>query len=102
MARVAAVFCLCEEPVMRAFTVVTSKIAPLDRPNVDTDAIILKQYLKSIRRIGFGPFLFDDWRYLDAGDMGIDLATRRFNLHASERVRVGQARVRKCRTVGSP
>jgi len=64
---------------MRAFTVVTSKIAPLDRPNVDTDAIIPKQYLKSIRRTGFGPFLFDDWRYLDAGDLEIDPATRRIN-----------------------
>ena len=64
---------------MRAFTVVTSKIAPLDRPNVDTDAIIPKQYLKSIRRTGFGPFLFDDWRYLDAGDLQIDPATRRVN-----------------------
>ncbi|WP_028079012.1 3-isopropylmalate dehydratase small subunit [Solimonas soli] len=64
---------------MRAFTVVSSKIAPLDRPNVDTDAIIPKQYLKSIRRTGFGPFLFDDWRYLDAGDLEIDPATRRVN-----------------------
>jgi 3-isopropylmalate/(R)-2-methylmalate dehydratase small subunit len=64
---------------MRAFTVVTSKIAPLDRPNVDTDAIIPKQYLKSIRRTGFGPFLFDDWRYLDAGDLEIDPSSRRVN-----------------------
>ncbi|WP_020650280.1 3-isopropylmalate dehydratase small subunit [Solimonas variicoloris] len=64
---------------MKAFTVVSSKIAPLDRPNVDTDAIIPKQYLKSIRRTGFGPFLFDDWRYLDAGDLEIDPATRRVN-----------------------
>lgn len=64
---------------MKAFTVVTSKIAPLDRPNVDTDAIIPKQYLKSIRRTGFGPFLFDDWRYQDPGDLEIDPATRRVN-----------------------
>jgi 3-isopropylmalate/(R)-2-methylmalate dehydratase small subunit len=64
---------------MRAFTVVTSKIAPLDRPNVDTDAIIPKQYLKSIRRTGFGPFLFDDWRYLEPGTLDIDPATRRIN-----------------------
>ncbi|MEC9363445.1 MAG: 3-isopropylmalate dehydratase small subunit [Pseudomonadota bacterium] len=64
---------------MRAFTVVTSKVAPMDRPNVDTDAIIPKQYLKSIRRTGFGPFLFDDWRYLDAGTLEIDPATRRPN-----------------------
>jgi len=64
---------------MRAFTVVSSKIAPLDRPNVDTDAIIPKQYLKSIRRTGFGPFLFDDWRYLDPGTLEVDPATRRPN-----------------------
>jgi 3-isopropylmalate/(R)-2-methylmalate dehydratase small subunit len=64
---------------MRAFQVVTSKIAPLDRPNVDTDAIIPKQYLKSIRRTGFGPFLFDDWRYLDPGDLEIDPSSRRVN-----------------------
>lgn len=64
---------------MRAFTVVTSKVLPLDRANVDTDAIIPKQYLKSIRRTGFGPFLFDDWRYLDPGTLEIDPATRRPN-----------------------
>ncbi|HEY0974071.1 MAG TPA: 3-isopropylmalate dehydratase small subunit [Solimonas sp.] len=64
---------------MRAFTVVSSKVAPLDRPNVDTDAIIPKQYLKSIRRTGFGPFLFDDWRYLDPGTLEVDPATRRPN-----------------------
>ncbi len=64
---------------MKAFTVVEGLVAPLDRSNVDTDAIIPKQYLKSIRRTGFGPFLFDDWRYLDKGDLGIDPATRRAN-----------------------
>ncbi len=64
---------------MRAFTVETSRVMPLDRPNVDTDAIIPKQYLKSIRRTGFGPFLFDDWRYLDPGALDIDPATRRPN-----------------------
>ncbi|MES0874469.1 3-isopropylmalate dehydratase small subunit [Sinimarinibacterium thermocellulolyticum] len=64
---------------MRAFTVVTAKVMPLDRPNVDTDAIIPKQYLKSIRRTGFGPFLFDDWRYLDEGTLDTDPATRRPN-----------------------
>ncbi len=64
---------------MRAFTVVSSGVAPLDRPNVDTDAIIPKQYLKSIRRTGFGPFLFDDWRYLDPGTLEVDPATRRLN-----------------------
>ena len=64
---------------MRAFTTITAKVAPLDRPNVDTDAIIPKQYLKSIKRTGFGPFAFDDWRYLDKGDLDIDPATRRPN-----------------------
>ena len=64
---------------MRAFTQVAARVAPLDRPNVDTDAIIPKQYLKSIKRTGFGPFAFDDWRYLDRGDLDIDPATRRPN-----------------------
>ncbi len=64
---------------MNPFTVVEGRIAPLDRANVDTDAIIPKQYLKSIKRTGFGPFLFDDWRYLDPGDLDIDPATRRIN-----------------------
>ena len=64
---------------MRAFTRFTGKVVALDRANVDTDAIIPKQYLKSIKRTGFGPFLFDDWRYLDKGDLDIDPATRRIN-----------------------
>jgi 3-isopropylmalate/(R)-2-methylmalate dehydratase small subunit len=64
---------------MKPFTTMTGTVAPLDRANVDTDAIIPKQYLKSIRRTGFGPFLFDDWRYLDPGDLSIDPATRRVN-----------------------
>ena len=64
---------------MRAFTTVTAKVAPLDRPNVDTDAIIPKQYLKSIKRTGFGQYLFDDWRYLDQGDLDIPVASRRPN-----------------------
>jgi len=64
---------------MQPFTIVTGKVAPLDRANVDTDAIIPKQYLKSIKKTGFGPFLFDDWRYLDRGDLDIDPATRRKN-----------------------
>lgn len=64
---------------MKQFTTVTAVVAPLDRPNVDTDAIIPKQYLKSIRRTGFGPFLFDDWRYLDPGDLDIDPANRRLD-----------------------
>ncbi len=53
--------------------------APLDRANVDTDAIIAKQYLKSIKRTGFGPNLFDDWRYLDPGEPGMDHSRRRLN-----------------------
>ena len=54
-------------------------VAPLDRANVDTDAIIPKQFLKSIKRAGFGPHLFDEWRYLDHGEPGMDLATRTQN-----------------------
>jgi 3-isopropylmalate/(R)-2-methylmalate dehydratase small subunit len=64
---------------MQPFTVHAGTALPLDRANVDTDAIIPKQYLKSIRRTGFGPFLFDDWRYLDPGDLSHDPATRRLN-----------------------
>jgi len=54
-------------------------VAPLDRPNVDTDAIIPKQYLKSIKRSGFGPNLFDDWRYLEPGEPGQDHSKRKLN-----------------------
>lgn len=64
---------------MQAFTIHDGIVVPLDRANVDTDAIIPKQYLKSIRRTGFGPHLFDDWRYLDAGGLDVDVATRREN-----------------------
>lgn len=64
---------------MKAFTEVSGTALPLDRVDVDTDAIIPKQYLKSIKRTGFGPFLFDSWRYLDPGDLEIDPATRRSN-----------------------
>ena len=64
---------------MKPFTTMTGTVAPLDRANVDTDAIIPKQYLKSIRRTGFGPFLFDDWRYLTPGDLSVDPATRKPN-----------------------
>ena len=64
---------------MKAFTQHSGIVAPLDRPNVDTDAIIPKQFLKSIKRTGFGPNAFDDWRYLDAGGPDIDNATRRKN-----------------------
>ncbi|MCC7287387.1 MAG: 3-isopropylmalate dehydratase small subunit [Burkholderiaceae bacterium] len=64
---------------MQAFTVHKGVVAPLDRPNVDTDAIIPKQFLKSIHRSGFGPNLFDAWRYLDPGEPGQDLAKRKLN-----------------------
>lgn len=64
---------------MEAFTSVTGTAVPLDRSNVDTDAIIPKQYLKSIKRTGFGPYLFDGWRYLDPGDLQTDVASRRPN-----------------------
>jgi len=57
----------------------TGIVAPMDRANVDTDAIIPKQYLKSIKRSGFGPNLFDDWRYLDPGAPGADNKERRVN-----------------------
>jgi 3-isopropylmalate/(R)-2-methylmalate dehydratase small subunit len=64
---------------MQAFHVHQGLVAPIDRENVDTDAIIPKQFLKSIKRTGFGPNLFDEWRYLDAGYPGQDPATRRAN-----------------------
>ncbi len=64
---------------MEKFTPFAGIVAPLDRANVDTDAIIPKQYLKSIKRSGFGPNLFDDWRYLDPGGPEIDNASRRPN-----------------------
>jgi len=64
---------------MQKFIKVTGVVAPMDRPNVDTDAIIPKQYLKSIKRSGFGPNAFDDWRYLDPGAPDIDNSTRRVN-----------------------
>lgn len=54
-------------------------VLPLDRANVDTDAIIPKQYLKSIKRTGFGPTLFDDWRYLTVGEPGMDHSKRAIN-----------------------
>jgi 3-isopropylmalate/(R)-2-methylmalate dehydratase small subunit len=61
---------------MQAFTTLDGLVVPLDRANVDTDAIIPKQFLKSIKRAGFGPNLFDEWRYLDHGEPGMDPATR--------------------------
>jgi len=65
---------------MEPFRIVTGLVAPLDRANVDTDAIIPKQFLKSIKRTGFGPNLFDAWRYLDPGVPGMDNAKRPKNL----------------------
>ena len=64
---------------MQAFTLHRGLVAPMNRENVDTDAIIPKQFLKSIQRTGFGPNLFDEWRYLDHGEPGQDPATRRPN-----------------------
>ncbi|QSA98443.1 3-isopropylmalate dehydratase small subunit [Methylococcus sp. EFPC2] len=64
---------------MKAFRRLTSKAVPLDRANVDTDAIIPKQFLKSIRRSGFGPYLFDEWRYLDRGEPDMDCSNRPVN-----------------------
>ena len=61
---------------MKAFKQVTGLVCPLDRTNVDTDAIIPKQFLKSIKRSGFGPFLFDEMRYADAGEPGMDCSHR--------------------------
>lgn len=64
---------------MQKFESITGIVAPLDRANVDTDAIIPKQFLKSIKRSGFGPNLFDEWRYLDHGEPGIDNTGRPLN-----------------------
>lgn len=64
---------------MEKFIVHTGVVAPLDRENVDTDAIIPKQFLKSIKRTGFGPNAFDEWRYLDHGEPGQDNSKRPLN-----------------------
>jgi len=64
---------------MEKFETMTGLVAPLDRANVDTDAIIPKQFLKSIKRTGFGPNLFDEWRYLDHGEPGMDNSRRPLN-----------------------
>ncbi len=64
---------------MDKFETFTGTVCPLDRSNVDTDAIIPKQFLKSIKRTGFGPNLFDEWRYLDHGEPGMDNSTRPLN-----------------------
>jgi 3-isopropylmalate/(R)-2-methylmalate dehydratase small subunit len=64
---------------MKPFTRLDGLVAPLDRANVDTDAIIPKQFLKSIKRTGFGPNAFDEWRYLDHGEPGMDCSKRPIN-----------------------
>jgi 3-isopropylmalate/(R)-2-methylmalate dehydratase small subunit len=64
---------------MQPFTTLEGLVAPLDRANVDTDAIIPKQFLKSIKRSGFGPNAFDEWRYLDHGEPGMDNSKRQLN-----------------------
>tara|TARA_B100001094_G_scaffold192509_1_gene186374 strand:+ start:966 stop:1580 length:615 start_codon:yes stop_codon:yes gene_type:complete len=64
---------------MKKFTSLSSITMPLDRANIDTDAIIPKQFLKSIKRSGFGPNLFDEWRYLDHGEVGMDNSKRPIN-----------------------
>ena len=64
---------------MQKFTLHKGIVAPMDRENVDTDAIIPKQFLKSIRKTGFGPNLFDEWRYLDHGEPGQDPSSRKPN-----------------------
>jgi len=64
---------------MQQFTPLKGIVAPMDRANVDTDAIIPKQFLKSIRKTGFGPNLFDEWRYLDVGQPGVPESARKPN-----------------------
>jgi len=64
---------------MEAFKTFTGIVTPLNRSNVDTDAIIPKQFLKSIKRTGFGPYLFDEWRYLDHGEPDMDCSNRPLN-----------------------
>ncbi|PUA19695.1 3-isopropylmalate dehydratase small subunit [Glaciimonas sp. PCH181] len=64
---------------MKPFTQFTALVVPLDRANVDTDAILPKQFMKSIEKTGFGPNLFDEWRYLDPGQPGDDCSLRRKN-----------------------
>ena len=64
---------------MEKFTTIKAIVAPMDKANVDTDAIIPKQFLKSIKRSGFGPNLFDEWRYLDHGEPGMDNSKRKIN-----------------------
>ena len=62
--------------MMQPFTTLNAIVAPIDRADIDTDQIIPKQFLRSIQRAGFGPFLFDEWRYLDRGELGMDCTKR--------------------------
>ncbi|WP_144395131.1 3-isopropylmalate dehydratase small subunit [Pleionea sediminis] len=64
---------------MEKFNLIRSIVAPIDRSNIDTDAIIPKQFLKSVKRSGFGPYLFDEWRYLDTGEPEMDCSQRPIN-----------------------
>jgi len=64
---------------MQPFTTLDGLVAPMDRANVDTDAIIPKQFLKSIKRSGYGVYLFDEWRYLDHGEPGMECSNRPLN-----------------------
>jgi len=64
---------------MNEYTIHSAKMVPLDRSNIDTDQIIPKQFLKSIKKTGFGPNLFDSWRYLDSGFPGQDNSKRQLN-----------------------
>ncbi len=64
---------------MKVFTQLNGLVCPIDRANIDTDAIIPKQFLKSIKRSGFGPYLFDEWRYTNHGEPGMDCSTRPLN-----------------------
>ena len=65
---------------MKAFTQLNGLACPIDRANIDTDAIIPKQFLKSIKRSGFGPYVFDEWRYKDHGEPGMDCTSRPLNM----------------------
>lgn len=83
---------------MQKFTTLDSIVAPLDRRDVDTDAIIPKQFMKSIRRTGFGQNLFDNWRYLDEGKPGQDCSTRPLNTEFSlNQTRYQGAQILLCR-----
>jgi|SRR5579871_2174619 len=68
---------------MEPLTRLTGLVVPIDRANVDTDAIIPKQFIKSIRKSGFGPHLFDEWRYTDRGELGQDCSRRPLNMQFS-------------------